>query len=59
MVVVTHDLASIFAIGTHSIFLDPEEKTMTAAGNPKQILAESGNEKVVRFLTRGKGRKQE
>jgi len=59
VVVVTHDLASIFAIGTHSIFLDPEEKTMTAAGNPKQILAESGNEKVVRFLTRGEGRKPE
>ncbi|SEM10003.1 phospholipid/cholesterol/gamma-HCH transport system ATP-binding protein [Syntrophus gentianae] len=59
VVVVTHDLASIFAIGTNSIFLDPDEKTMTAAGNPRQILAESKDEKVIRFLTRGEGRKKE
>lgn len=59
VIVVTHDLASIFAIGTNSIFLDPDEKTMTAAGNPRQILAESKDEKVIRFLTRGEGRKKE
>ncbi len=59
VIVVTHDLASIFAIGTNSIFLDPDEKTMTAAGNPRRILAESKDEKVIRFLTRGEGRKKE
>jgi len=56
VIVVTHDLASIFAIGTNSIFLDPEEKTMTAAGDPKRILEESQDPKVVSFLTRGAGR---
>ncbi|OPY84630.1 MAG: putative ABC transporter ATP-binding protein [Syntrophus sp. PtaU1.Bin208] len=58
VIVVTHDLASIFAIGTNSVFLDPDEKTMTASGNPRQILAESEDEKVIRFLTRGEGRKE-
>lgn len=58
VIVVTHDLASIFAIGTNSIFLDPEEKTMTASGDPKRILEESQDPKVVGFLTRGAGRKQ-
>jgi len=57
VIVVTHDLASIFAIGTNSVFLDPEAKTMTAAGDPKRILAESEDPKVVSFLTRGTGRR--
>lgn len=59
VIVVTHDLASIFAIGTHSVFLDPDAKTMTAAGNPNRILAESDDPKVIGFLTRGEGRKKE
>jgi phospholipid/cholesterol/gamma-HCH transport system ATP-binding protein len=50
---VTHELASIFAIGTNSVFLDPETKTMIARGSPKQLLAESRDPKVIRFLTRG------
>jgi phospholipid/cholesterol/gamma-HCH transport system ATP-binding protein len=53
IVVVTHELASIFAIGNNSVFLDPETKTMIAAGDPKQLLAESDNPKVRQFLTRG------
>jgi len=57
VIVVTHDLASIFAIGTNSVFLDPEAKTMTAGGDPKRILAESEDPKVVSFLTRGTGRR--
>lgn len=57
VIVVTHDLASIFAIGTNSVFLDPEAKTMTAAGDPKRILAESADPKVVSFLTRGTGQR--
>jgi phospholipid/cholesterol/gamma-HCH transport system ATP-binding protein len=55
VVVVTHELASIFAIGTNSVFLDAETRTMIAAGDPKRLLAESGDPKVVQFLTRGKG----
>jgi phospholipid/cholesterol/gamma-HCH transport system ATP-binding protein len=52
VVMVTHELPSIFAIGTNSIFLDPETKTAIAGGPPKQLLAESTDPKVIRFLTR-------
>ncbi len=58
IVMVTHELASIFAIGTNSVFLDPEAKTMIASGNPKQLLAESSDPKVIRFLTRGETENQ-
>jgi phospholipid/cholesterol/gamma-HCH transport system ATP-binding protein len=59
VVVVSHELASIFTIGTNSIFLDPVTKTSTAAGNPKEILKESQDPKVIHFLTRGEGRPEE
>ena len=53
VVVVTHELASLFAIGNNSVFLDPETRTMIASGDPKQLLAESRDPKVRSFLTRG------
>ena len=53
IVVVTHELASIFAIGNNSVFLDPETKTMIAQGDPKALLADPPDPKVRRFLTRG------
>jgi len=53
VVVVTHELASIFTIGTNSVFLDPETRTMIAQGDPKKLLAESPDPKVCQFLTRG------
>ena len=56
IVVVTHELASIFAIGTNSVFLDPESKTMLATGDPKKLLAESNDPRIIQFLTRGEGR---
>jgi phospholipid/cholesterol/gamma-HCH transport system ATP-binding protein len=52
-VVVTHELASIFAIGTNSVFLDPETKTMIASGPPRRLRDESLDPKVRLFLTRG------
>ena len=55
VVIVTHELASIFAIGNNSVFLDPEAKTMIAQGDPKKLLAESKNPTVHKFLTRGEG----
>jgi phospholipid/cholesterol/gamma-HCH transport system ATP-binding protein len=55
VVMVTHELASIFAIGTNSVFLDPDTKTMIAEGDPKKILAETKDPKVRQFLTRGEG----
>jgi phospholipid/cholesterol/gamma-HCH transport system ATP-binding protein len=54
IVVVTHELASIFAIGTNSVFLDVETRTMSALGPPKELL-HSDNANVRRFLTRGEG----
>ena len=50
VVVVTHELRSIFAIGNNAIFLDVERKTMTASGNPKRLLSESRDPAVRRFL---------
>lgn len=56
VIVVTHELASIFAIADDAIFLDGEAKTMLATGSPKQLLQQSDNPKVIDFLTRGRGR---
>ena len=53
IVVVTHELSSIFAIGTNSIFLDTESKTMIASGDPRQLRDHSEDPRVRSFLTRG------
>jgi phospholipid/cholesterol/gamma-HCH transport system ATP-binding protein len=53
VVVVTHELASIFAIGTNGVFLDAESKTMLGTGSPEMLKQESSNPIVRRFLTRG------
>jgi phospholipid/cholesterol/gamma-HCH transport system ATP-binding protein len=53
VVVVTHELASIFAIGDDAVFLDARARTMTARGAPRTLLAESTDPKVQAFLTRG------
>ncbi|MGA2775000.1 MAG: ATP-binding cassette domain-containing protein [Candidatus Omnitrophota bacterium] len=53
IVVVTHELASIFAVGDNGIFLDTESKTIIASGNPKDLLTNSHDPKVIQFLTRG------
>ncbi len=53
VVVVTHELASIFAIGNNSVFLDPETKTMIAQGNPNDLLKNCADPKVQLFLRRG------
>ncbi len=55
VVVVTHELASIFAIGTNAIFMDAERKTIVASGPPQQLLTECEDPKVRQFLTRGAG----
>ena len=53
VVIVTHELQSIFAIGDNGVFLDAETKTMLAVGNPK-ILRDTSPEPTIRtFLTRG------
>lgn len=59
IVVVTHELASIFAIGTNSIFLDPKSKSILAKGNPHDILKNPPNREVLEFLTRGNANAKE
>ncbi|MCI0653452.1 MAG: ATP-binding cassette domain-containing protein [Methylococcaceae bacterium] len=55
IVVVTHELASILTIGTDSVFLDNESKTMIAGGHPRKLLNESKDPRIRTFLTRGGG----
>jgi phospholipid/cholesterol/gamma-HCH transport system ATP-binding protein len=54
IVVVTHELASIFTIATNSVFLDAESRTQIATGDPHEMLAHSTDPRVRQFLTRGK-----
>lgn len=53
IVVVTHELNSIFAIGSNSIFLDADTKSILGRGNPRELLKNPPNEAVLKFLTRG------
>jgi len=53
IIVVTHELSSIFAIGKNSIFLDKTIRTISAKGNPNELLKNSPNRQVYEFLTRG------
>jgi phospholipid/cholesterol/gamma-HCH transport system ATP-binding protein len=53
IVIVTHELASIFAVADRAVFLDAAERTMTALGKPRDLLENPPNEKVGRFLRRG------
>jgi phospholipid/cholesterol/gamma-HCH transport system ATP-binding protein len=52
VVVVTHELPSIFAIADTAIFLDAETKRMLVQGDPK-VLVKEGPPKVRTFLLRG------
>jgi len=53
VVIVTHELASIFAIGNNCVFLDPITKTQLATGDPKDLRDKSPNFGVRNFLMRG------
>ena len=54
VVVVTHELASIFAIADSALFLDAESKSALCDGNPHELLGNSSiDPKVHRFLRRG------
>lgn len=52
VVVVSHDLASIFKIADRAVFLDIEQKTMTALGTPEELRENPPTEEVRQFLTR-------
>ncbi len=53
VVVVTHELPSIFAIGDNAVLLDAETHAMIASGNPRVLREQSPNPKVREFLNRG------
>jgi phospholipid/cholesterol/gamma-HCH transport system ATP-binding protein len=53
IVIVTHELASIFAIGNNSVFLDTTARTQLATGNPTDLRDNNDNPVVKRFLHRG------
>ena len=53
IVIVTHELASIFAIGNNSVFLDAATKTQLATGDPAHLRDNHPNAEVREFLTRG------
>jgi phospholipid/cholesterol/gamma-HCH transport system ATP-binding protein len=52
IVVVSHDLDSIFKIADRALFLDIKQKTMTALGNPADLRDHPPSDEVHRFLTR-------
>lgn len=52
IVVVSHELPSIFRIGSDSVLLDAESRSIIARGNPRELLAHSQDPRVLRFLTR-------
>jgi len=52
IVVVSHDLDSIYRIADRALFLDIAQKTMTALGNPADLRDHPPSEEVHRFLTR-------
>jgi phospholipid/cholesterol/gamma-HCH transport system ATP-binding protein len=55
IVVVTHDLASIFRIADRALFLDIAKRTMTVLGDPVTLRDAPPNDEVRRFLTRDSG----
>lgn len=57
VVVVTHELPSIFAIGDHAIFVDSNTRSVRAEGNPRELLKHSDEPNLHEFLTRGGGPK--
>jgi phospholipid/cholesterol/gamma-HCH transport system ATP-binding protein len=53
VVVVTHELASIFTIADNGVLLDPDSRTVIANGSPRELRAQSPDPRVRAFLTRG------
>ena len=53
VVIVTHELASIFAVADSAVFLDAETKTMLATGNPAELRDHCDTFEVRNFLSRG------
>lgn len=56
VVVVTHELDSIFAIADQAVMLSPQTKSMIAKGNPHDLINNSTDDRVTEFLGRKGGR---
>ena len=54
IVLVSHDLPSVFALADDALFLDGEKKTMIARGRPEELRDHCPDPKVRAFLTRGR-----
>ncbi|MBV8650979.1 MAG: polyamine ABC transporter ATP-binding protein, partial [Alphaproteobacteria bacterium] len=54
IIVVTHELPSIFAIADNSVFLDAETRTAIAHGNPRDLVRNCPHAAVREFLMRGR-----
>lgn len=52
IIIVSHDLASIFKVADRAIFLDYRVKTMSGLGNPNDMKKNPPNDEIYRFLTR-------
>jgi phospholipid/cholesterol/gamma-HCH transport system ATP-binding protein len=52
VVVVTHDLESIYGIGKHCIMLDSESKSIIARGDPRSLRDETSDPRVHAFFNR-------
>lgn len=52
VVMVTHELPSIFAIATNSVYLDASSRTMIGYGDPRQLRDSSEQPVVRQFLAR-------
>ena len=52
VVMVTHELESIFKVGKRCIMLDKESKSIIAAGDPRELKASSQDPKVHQFFHR-------
>jgi len=55
IVVVSHELASIFGIADRVIMLDRTEKGIIAEGRPRDLAERSADPRVTEFLRRGQG----
>ena len=53
MILVTHELPSIFSVADNCVYLDGDTHTMIASGDPKRLKTDCEDPKVHAFLTRG------
>ena len=53
IILVTHELPSIFSVADNCVYLDADTHTMIAGGDPKRLKTDCEDPKVHAFLTRG------